>query len=369
LIESRNNKIVLPLVNEIELTASKLNLGLILLGLILVLIPFYYSINFLALSSILFVSSATYIGFYKYGLAASIWSLIILSFNLSARINFFDLATLIFILLTISLGLGNFLESYDNLINRLKYKNREFKQAKRVHQTFFPNGNLQTTNFSIDVFYQSSERIGGDYYNYIELEDKVIGYLSDVTGHGLDGALLNIFIREKINSFLDQDLHISSKNILKFLVVQFAQEDFPADYSLAIDLWVIDKKTKTIYYNNAGNHIPILVIKGQQVIENIEKNPPICDVFCYRDYNFITNKIELDYKDKVLFLTDGLIEQHNQAGRYGLERLKEVIKENTLDSRTSLLEHIYYDFNKFRAGDLQQDDLTMICIEQITKNK
>nr|WP_239550919.1 SpoIIE family protein phosphatase [Halanaerobacter jeridensis] len=276
-------------------------------------------------------------------------------------------------LLIISVGFGKLIKYYINLINDLgqtkeelketnQQLNREFKKVKRVHKSFLPQNVPKIKNFYFNSFYQAAEIVSGDYYNYIELKDKVIGYVSDVTGHGLDGALINVFIREKVNNFFNQNKTVSSKNILGFLSEKFSEENFPADYSLCITLWVLDKKSGVLYYNNAGNHIPIFLIENKNIKEKFEENPPISNVFSLSDYNFANNKIKLECGNKVLFLTDGLIEQEINNKMYGIERLKKVVKKSKADN--NLLDFIYSDFKNLLGDNSQEDDITMFCIQK-----
>ena len=49
---------------------------------------------------------------------------------------------------------------------------------------------------------RAADRPGGDFYDMIELEDQIIFYVSDVSGHDLSSSMLNIFLKEAVNSYL-----------------------------------------------------------------------------------------------------------------------------------------------------------------------
>ena len=356
-------------------------LKLIILALVLLIVGPYVQLTLFGIMSTIFVIYATYLGLCQYGILASLWNLVVLGFLLQENIvtiNRVVLISFIIMQLLISIGLGKTLQHHLKLIKNLDQTkeelkdsnqklNHKFDKVKRVHNSFFPKKLPQTKKFSFDAFYQPAEIISGDYYNYIEREDIIIGYISDVTGHGLDGALLNVYIREKINYFLSQNYQITSKGILKFIVNKFAQENFPPDYSLCITFWVLDKNRSELYYNNAGNHVPLFFIRNNNTQEMIEENPPLSNVFTISDYEFKDNKIKLDCNDRVLFATDGLIEQSNQENMYGINRLKRVIGEHIF-SGDNLLHTIYNDFNNFRADNLQQDDITMFYLQRKCDN-
>lgn len=355
--------------DELEIFDEKIFLSVLALGL-LITAP-YLNLNIFIPLTIIFVFLATYLGQLEYGFLATLWSLIALSLidegtiGLEFRVSYF--VTLSFI----NLGVTTIIKYYLELIKELSQTkselkesnqqlNREFIKAKRIHKSFLPPAELKDEEFYFNSLYKPAEIIGGDYYNYIELEDKFIGYMAVVTGHSLDGTLINVFVREKINYFLALNSAVGSKKILEFLLKEFRKEDFPADYSLCLTFWVLDKKTSEIHYNNAGNHIPILINQDKNIKQKIEKNPPISTVFSQEDYDFGNNKVKLNQGDRVLFLTDGLIAQQNQEEIYGLDRLKNIFKENIIAN--DLLQSIYNDFNDFLSVNPQQDDVTMFLI-------
>ena len=368
-------KIDFFILDELKIGKVKNEVVLFLLAMMLLITSFYVSTNTVKLLSIIFVFAAVYIGQYKYGLLASLLSIMAVSFSLEVRISLKELFPFFVMLALISLGVSAMIRYYVNLIKdlnltkeELKESNRqlsrEFDRAKRVHSSFLPKEDLKTKKFTFDSFYKSAEITGGDYYNCIELGDKIIGYIAVVTGHGLDGSIINIFVREKINYFLNENSEISSKKILEFLSGEFRKEDLPADYSLYIIFWVLDKNKSQLYYNNAGNHILIYYINDNGFQQKVEKNPPISSVFSLQDYNFAVNKIDLESKNRVLFLTEGLIEQQNQDQIYGFERLEEIIKKQDLFNPDNLLDNIYADVDKFLTNNSQQDDITMFSIQR-----
>ncbi|MBM7556032.1 SpoIIE family protein phosphatase [Halanaerobacter jeridensis] len=376
MIDYFRHKVDAIILKKLDLSIVKRRMQLfIAAAMLLIAIP-YINLKLFGILSTMFVIYSTYIGLCKCGPLASFWSLIVLSIFL--KLNMIDvdrlvLFSFILMLLIISVGFGKLIKYYINLINDLgqtkeelketnQQLNREFKKVKRVHKSFLPQNVPKIKNFYFNSFYQAAEIVSGDYYNYIELKDKVIGYVSDVTGHGLDGALINVFIREKVNNFFNQNKTVSSKNILGFLSEKFSEENFPADYSLCITLWVLDKKSGVLYYNNAGNHIPIFLIENKNIKEKFEENPPISNVFSLSDYNFANNKIKLECGNKVLFLTDGLIEQEINNKMYGIERLKKVVKKSKADN--NLLDFIYSDFKNLLGDNSQEDDITMFCIQK-----
>ncbi|MBM7555782.1 response regulator [Halanaerobacter jeridensis] len=240
--------------------------------------------------------------------------------------------------------------------------NEEWTKGKKLHQKFLPSQLPSTEQLDTCVYYQASKKLGGDFYNFIEIGDKIIAYVVDITGHGLDGALLNIFIRETINSFLEQQ-ELDLKKLLKFIYHKYAKESFSDDYFICIALIVLDKSNMDLYYLNSGFQFNPLVVNEQGVEEIDARGLPISTAIDLDKYKFDYVKIELKTGDKFIIMTDGLVEENNNSERYGFGRVKEISEQNKLLSITSLLEELKEDFHIFKGTGSAQDDITILGLE------
>lgn len=92
------------------------------------------------------------------------------------------------------------------------------------------------------AFYEPAQYIGGDYYNAIKIDDDhLLFYLTDVSGHALDGAILNIFIKNTIDQFfiIEPDRSkLTPNDIVKFVAERFHQEGFSDEYFVCILLGI-----------------------------------------------------------------------------------------------------------------------------------
>jgi len=67
---------------------------------------------------------------------------------------------------------------------------------------------------------------------------------------------------------------------------------------------------------------------------------------------------------KIVFYTDGITETVNNAGRMlGLDRLKELIANNSTLNPKKLGEHILKKIEKFQEKQPQADDLTLVIVD------
>ncbi|MGM0370846.1 MAG: response regulator [Bacillota bacterium] len=243
--------------------------------------------------------------------------------------------------------------------------NEQLKQAKQIHQKFLPD-DLMTKNLAIGTYYQLTQQLGGDFYNYIQYNDLIIAYVVDITGHGLDGALLNIFVRDEINNFLqeiDNQDDISPADILKDIYQKYNEESFVDDYFICIGIYILDKVSLELTYSNAGLQLPALLLREDEIIELNNKGLPISTAINKNCYDFTTVEINLNIGDKFLLMTDGLIEEKSQEQRYGLERFKQVAQNYNSFPIHGLIDKIRRDFKNYIVEDKCQDDVTLFGLE------
>ena len=243
----------------------------------------------------------------------------------------------------------------------------DLNKAKELHELFLPTDFPKLDKIECATYYQPAEKIGGDFYNTVKIDDLLIFYVVDVTGHGLDGAMLNIFIRGTIDSFLlshsPLDNQVSPADIIEFILAEFKKENFPADYFICLALGVINLATKELSLSNAGIQIPPILISQQgEMTELKEATLPISTVIKQEQYEFSNQKIKLAPGDSLLITTDGLIEEEVAGENYGISRFKDVVTKNHYLPPEFLVDKIIDDFYQFSGRRQGADDITIFSL-------
>ena len=116
--------------------------------------------------------------------------------------------------------------------------NEEMNRARQVHKRTLPGELPSIKGISLAAHYQPAKEMGGDLYDVLQLGQKVVIYLSDVTGHGADGAMLSVFVKHTIKAYLSlsPEEEISPGRIVRYLSVQFQEKNLPDEYFICI-LW------------------------------------------------------------------------------------------------------------------------------------
>ncbi len=260
------------------------------------------------------------------------------------------------------------LEHKNQEINNLyKQLSKEISKAEKVHERLLPSNIESIQDISITSYYQPAENIGGDFYNVIRKGDKLVFFISDVTGHGLEGAIVSAFIKESIDSYLDLNPNnkIKPDDIVRHVCRQFRSENYPDDYFISIFLGVLDLQTYDLEYIGMGFQESLLVSfeNGDKLELNV-KGLPITKAIPEHNLTFNVKKIELDPKTTLMINSDGLTEQANEEGEIFKEKLQEIFFANSHFPVEVLKSIINEEFRSFNNGDLQGfDDITYLLIK------
>jgi sigma-B regulation protein RsbU (phosphoserine phosphatase) len=139
--------------------------------------------------------------------------------------------------------------------------------------------------------------------------------------------------------------------------------DLGRELLLTLVYAVIDAKTKTLHYCNAG-HNPPLLVKASGKSRGLKTGGLLLGVFDKQQYKTETIRLE---KGDVLFLyTDGLPEAHTpQPDRveFGEARILEFLLEHRHLRASAIIDAFTKRIQEFTAGAHQHDDLTLVVVK------
>jgi sigma-B regulation protein RsbU (phosphoserine phosphatase) len=194
---------------------------------------------------------------------------------------------------------------------------KEMDVAEQVQSMLFPKELPRNRLIEMDAVYLPHHSIGGDYYDYIELNPfEFLVCIADVTGKGISAALLMANFQANLRALAKQNLSLITlvKELNGILYSSTKGEKF-----ITLFVAIYNTQTRTLHYINAGHQPPLVIYdnkvstlnKGCTVIGVFEELPfvhselltlePGTLVFCYTD-----GLIEFDEEDENLLDGDGL---------------------------------------------------------------
>ncbi|MGI6616027.1 MAG: PAS domain S-box protein [Dethiobacteria bacterium] len=248
--------------------------------------------------------------------------------------------------------------------------NEEMSRARQVHRRTLPRQLPPIEGISLAAHYQPAEDLGGDLYDVLQLGRKVVIYLSDVTGHGADGALLSVFVKHTIKGFLNlsKGEEITPQKIARYLSTQFREKNLPDEYFICIFVAVLDLDSMVLTYTAAGfQDAPLVQMGDGERLKLVSKGLFLSSAFPGEMLNLGEKSISLTPGSTILFNTDGLTEQGAGGVYYG-SRLPAAFYENCYLAPREIAQIIREDYRNFNGGSHQgRDDITFLVL-QVDRN-
>jgi serine phosphatase RsbU (regulator of sigma subunit) len=250
---------------------------------------------------------------------------------------------------------------YASHLEKQKQDN-EMKIAQNVQMALLPDHLPEIEGYSFFASYESAQAVGGDYYDCFTLPDnRVVVSFGDVAGKGVPASLVMSRIASIVRCTMTHETDVQKAiQTINNLMCTNAVEGRFVTYVLAL----IDLNTHEITLANAGHMSPI-VRKPDGSLEEFDDDSIGIPVGVMEDYPFEVVNYTLNPGETVVIYTDGVSEAMNSAEElYGIERLKEVIRESSGDPE-QLGIAIREDVRKHAAGHPQNDDITLMTFGRI----
>jgi serine phosphatase RsbU (regulator of sigma subunit)/predicted ester cyclase len=237
---------------------------------------------------------------------------------------------------------------------------QEMRVARSIQQASLPEQVPQLEGWQITPFYRPAREVGGDFYDFLELEDGRLGLVvGDATGKGVPAALVMASARSMLRA-IAQALSSTSPGDVLGRVNDALFIDIPANMFVTCFYAILDTKRASLSYANAGHDLPYLW-RGGTAEELRARGMPL-GLMPGMEYE--EKQIELDAGEGVLFYTDGLVEAHDPKGvMFGFPRLRALIADLGEERALGdfLLEELYTFVGE---GWEQEDDITLLMLER-----
>ena len=227
----------------------------------------------------------------------------------------------------------------------------EHQIALTLQQAMLPQSLPQPADLDIAVRYQAASdtvEIGGDFYEAIELDDRVLLAIGDVAGHSLRAATVMAELRYSLRAFAT--LGLRPAEIIDRLGTILC--DFHAGLTATMCIVEIERSAPEIRITNAG-HIPPFLYDGRRG-RFIEPSGPMLGLGLTVETPTVTTAFGLG--DIVVLATDGLVERRDEVIDVGLDRLSSVVLGHRGDP-ASLCERLLREVG---AGDATFDDIAIL---------
>ena len=234
----------------------------------------------------------------------------------------------------------------------------ELQVARRIQQASLPKEVPELEGWEITPYYQPAREVGGDFYDFFELQDGWVGVVvGDATGKGVPAALVMASTRSMLRALAQAS---NSPGEVLRRVNDALVTDIPTNMFVTCFYAILDPESATLSYANAGHDLPYLHRNGNA--EELRARGMPLGLMPGMGYE--EKEITLEAGEATLFYSDGLVEAHDPEGEmFGFPRLSALVaehgKENSLEE--TLLEELYAFVGE---GWEQEDDITLLTLRR-----
>ncbi len=246
---------------------------------------------------------------------------------------------------------------------------RDIALASDVQRRLLPDAPPRIDCADFAAISVPARRIGGDYYDFVELRDGAIGIaLADVSGKGVAAALIMSVVQASLRIISSEgDVPLPR---LVARMNEFVHRSTPGSKYATFFYAQLDQQGRQLRYVNAGHNAPFLLRAGRQSttdsaspeIEQLSVGGTVVGMFPDMDYEEAT--VELCPGDVLLAFTDGVPEAHNpEDEEFGEERLQQLLRQTAHLPASEISARLSDEMKDWIRDAEQYDDLTFIVMK------
>lgn len=279
--------------------------------------------------------------------------------------NFRLVAVIVLINAVLAVFVGTLLHTYDAMRRQLEANfrslrvkealEREVEIAREVQRELLPRGVPLVRGLEIAGICIPAIGVGGDYYDFLPLQDERIGLvIADVSGKGIPAALLMAGLQASVRSLALPG--VSPCEINRRLNDMLHQSTSASRYA-TLFFGLYDPQDRSLHYSNAG-HFPPIHIGAHGAAYLSQGGLPIG---LMPSSLYGEGRRELGLGDLLALYTDGVVETPDASGEeFGNARLVEILTCHQDVPLSELLTRVIDAVDRWSGGGAPHDDVTLV---------
>ncbi|MCL1864296.1 MAG: SpoIIE family protein phosphatase [Spirochaetes bacterium] len=245
---------------------------------------------------------------------------------------------------------------------KARIMNEQLEIARDIQEGLNPSGFYDKNGIQIKGFTKAAIGVGGDYFDYIDIDDdRVCALISDVSGKGVPASLVMIMIRTVFTSYMSRH-DIDCARVVR-AINDSLSADFAIDKFATLFFMIYNRSTGELSFSNAG-HGPLFCYRasGNVCTRTTVEGVPIGVM---EDTEYKQAKVKFNPGDIVVLYTDGITEMRNEhKEEYGIQRVKKLILNNNHLNASEILDILISDVEAFRGDTPPHDDTTALVFKR-----
>ena len=239
--------------------------------------------------------------------------------------------------------------------------------AKRIQAAMLPGREQIAKHFEhFFIFYKPKDVVSGDFYSFIETDNKCVLSVCDCTGHGVSGAFMSMLGCTLLERIAVERKIFKPSEILEHLnhgiIEALGQNENENRDGMDAVIISVDKKNKPLQY--AGANRPLWLIRNNELMEIKPDKLPIGGLHT-EEKKFSNHEIPLFKNDMLYLFTDGYADQF--GGMLGKKLMTKNFKEVLLSIQSLSMkkqgEFLEHYIENWRDKFAQVDDILVIGLK------
>lgn len=238
---------------------------------------------------------------------------------------------------------------------------QEVKTARSIQERLLPKEAPDIPGFEVAGVSYSAKNVGGDYFDFVQLEDKRwVVALGDVSGKGIPASLLMASVQATL-----RNQALSTDSLVECVAKsnQYLYQTTESTKFVTLFCGILDAKKKSFNYVNAGHNFPFYLNTNGQ-IKNLDVGGLMLGIL--PESEFEEASVKLSSGEIVVIYSDGVTEAENELeDMFGEKRLQRVIEEHKSLSAQEIVKKVYDQVKEFEGPNKQDDDITLVVIKAL----
>lgn len=238
---------------------------------------------------------------------------------------------------------------------------RELRLAAGIQKGILPEGLLCRGRFSMLGYCRYLEAVGGDYYDFFDLQGDELGILvSDVSGHGVPAALVTTMTKISFGQWVrrglspDELLRRINQTLLGGLTGQAYLSAF----------YAIGTPDGRLLYSGAGLPDPYHYRADENRTVRLDGSGMFLGLWSESEMRTRLHQTNVGKGDRILIYSDGLCDQRNpQALPFREEGVRRLFERTRRLPLAEARDAMVVALDEFMAGAAQDDDQSFVLID------
>jgi hypothetical protein len=235
----------------------------------------------------------------------------------------------------------------------------ELEVARELQHDLLPKDPPRVEDWEFVFSYRTANTIGGDYYDFIPLEDgRLAVVIGDASGHGIAAGLLMAIASSALKLAIDVDPKPAS--VARFVNRALCRSGTNRAF-MTLFYGLLDPATGSMDYVVSGHPYPMLRRCDGGIVELGEGGLPLG---IRGELSSPTGSISIDRGDQLLLYTDGIVETVDPSGAdYGYDRLRRALAFG--GSCAAIHDRIVREVVSFQGDAVTLDDRSLVVVMRL----